>query len=136
MNRHKEVKTTKKPGKKSRFRPLVKAKRREAFYKTGKGSVGLLVRRSRVVRVIRNVRRIENVRYQELTGIETKGKKQVLYKGFPDVIVGAADAYANRVMELAAEFAKKRRKNGAKGMKLRIEDIRSAKWAIKTIAHQ
>ena len=132
-NRFKEVKKqSKHTGGKSRYRPLTQAKRRHTYFKTGKGSVGLLVRRPRVVRVIRKLREIQNERYLALSGIENDGKKkQVLYKGYTEAVVGALDAYANRIMEMAARFAKGRPKK-----KLRIEDLESAIWAIKKISRQ
>lgn len=115
--------------KKRQFRPSVKAARREKYYSTGKGSTGLLVSRPRLVRVIRNARKAQTLRYAELTGIEPKGKRQVLSRGFVDVSLGALDAYANRIMEVAATLAKGRRT-------VRIEDIECAHRMIQKITHQ
>lgn len=136
--RFKEAKGPQKSVGKSRFSNLVVAKRRQKFYTTGKGSVGVLLRSRRVVKVIRVTRAKQNERLQELTGIEPKGKRSVVFKGFSEVVIGAVDAYANLIMELAAEFAKKRRggNNRTQGLKLKVEDIMSAREIIKKIAHQ
>lgn len=114
---------------KRHFRPSVKAKRREKFYSVGKGSTGVLVSRPRVARVIRNARKIQTIRYQQITGIEPSGKRPSLSKGFVQVAVGALDAYANRLMEIAAELAQGRRT-------LRMQDINRAHEVIQKITHQ
>lgn len=114
---------------KRHFRPSVKAKRREKFYSVGKGSTGVLVSRPRVARVIRNARKVQSIRYQQITGIEPSGKRPSLSKGFVQVAVGALDAYANRLMEIAAELAQGRRT-------LRMQDINRAHEVIQKITHQ
>lgn len=124
--------------KKRHFKQATTAKRRQTFYTTGKGSVGLLVRYPRLVRNIRRIRKDQNKRFEELTGIvaeEGASKKIVLFRSFPEAAIGAIDSYANRVMELAADHAKTRR-SGKKpkvgGLKLRIEDIQFAiRWIRK-----
>ncbi len=124
--------------KKRHFKQSTTAKRRQTFYTTGKGSVGLLVRYPRLVRNIRRIRKDQNKRFEELTGIvaeEGASKKIVLFRSFPEAAIGAIDSYANRVMELAADHAKTRR-SGKKpkvgGLKLRIEDIQFAiRWIRK-----
>jgi len=125
---------SKKPAseRKRHAKPSTTAKRRNKFYSEGKGSTGVLVSRPRLTRVIRNARKAQTERYRELTGIEPKGKRAVLKRGFVDVSVGAMDAYANRIMEIAAEFAKGRR---GKSMTLRTEDIVRATQCIRRIAH-
>lgn len=107
------------------FSNSVIAKRRTAFYSTGKGSVGILVKYPRLVRHIRKIRRDQNERYKEITGA-SEDKKNVLFKSFPDVIIGAVDAYANRIMELAAAHAKSRRSDEKKGLKLKKKDLEFA----------
>lgn len=123
--------------KKHHFKPSVIAKRRKAFYTTGKGSTGVLVRHPRLVRYIRKIRKEQNKRYEQLTGgAVEEGKKIVLFHSFPDTLVGAIDAYANRIMELAADHAKGRRSQKGKppkvGMKLRKDDLIFAiRWITK-----
>ena len=119
------------------FSNTVIANRRKAFYTTGKGSVGVLVRYPRLVRHIRKIRREQNARYQEITGSEEE-KKNVLYKSFPDVIIGAIDAYANRIMELAAAHARERnrKKDSKKGLKLKITDLEFAIYWIQKLSHE
>ena len=124
---------SKKPGK-SKFRPSIQAKRRQNYYKTGKGSSGLLIRRPRVVRYIRKFRREHNLRYAEITSTDVSTKKEVMYKGVPDVFVGALDAMANQVVALAADFAKQRPHKG--GIKLRKSDLIIAMRTIKNLKSQ
>lgn len=119
---------------KGTFSNAVVAKRRKAFYSTGKGSTGVLIRYPRLVRYIRKIRSEQNKRYEELTG--SKDKKNVLFKSFPDVVIGAVDAYANRIMEFAADHAKSRNKDGKKGLKLRVEDLEFAIRWIKKFSNE
>lgn len=115
---------------KNHFKNSVIARRREAFYSTGKGSVGFLVRFPRLVRHIRKIRKDQNARYATLGGIkeDEDSNRNVLFKSFPQTLIGAVDAYANLVMELAAEHAEVRR-HPEKGLKLRKADLELAiRW--------
>jgi hypothetical protein len=128
------LKTVKKPkatGAKGHFKSSVLAKRRKAFYSTGKGSVGLLVRFPRLVRHIRKIRKDQNARYAALGGLPDEEGRSVIFKSFPTVIIGAVDAYAGRIMELAAAHAESRR-TPDKGLKLRVSDLEFAvRWISK-----
>jgi len=117
------------------FSNSVIAKRRAVFYKTGKGSVGVLVRYPRLVRYIRRIRREQNERYHEITGSSAEKKKNVLFRSFPEVLIGAVDAHANQIMELAAAHAKERHKDETKGLKLKIADLEFAIYWIKKLSH-
>lgn len=121
--------------KKRHFRPSIIAKRREAYYTTGKGSLGVVVRYPRLVRYIRKIRKEQNQRYEQLTGFAPgESKKIVVYKSFPETTIGAIDAYANRIMEFAAAHAKDRKNRKALlngndkkvGLKLKKKDIEFA----------
>lgn len=126
-NRFGSIKKPKATVKKTHFKPKTIIKRRKAFYTTGKGSVGVLIRLPRLVKLIRCIRKEQNERYKELTGDESTAKRSVLFKSFPKSINGALDAYANRLMEFAEDHAKYRRKPGSKkGLKLRKTDLEFA----------
>jgi hypothetical protein len=116
------------------FSNTVIAKRRKAFYTTGKGSVGVLIRYPRLVRYVRRIRKEQNKRYEELTG--STEKRNVLFKSFPEVLIGAVDAYANRIMEFAAAHAKARNKDENKGLKLKISDLEFAIYWIKRFSNE
>ena len=127
---------------KRHFRPSVIAKRREAFYTTGKGSVGVVIRYPRLVRYVRKIRKEQNQRYEELTGFPPgESKKIVLHKSFPDTAIGAIDAYANRIMEFAAAHAADRKnrkvqeagKEKKVGLKLKKKDIEFAVYWIRKL---
>ncbi len=127
-----------------RFRPSVIAKRREAYYTTGKGSVGLVVRYPRLVRYVRKIRKEQNLRYEQLTGsAPSDSKKIVIFKSFPNTAIGAIDAYANRIMEFAAAHASdrksKKEQNGKEkkvGLKLKKKDIEFAVYWIKRLTSE
>lgn len=137
-----------KTGSKGHFKPSVQARRRTAFYSKGKGSVGLLIRMSRLIRTIRKIRKDQTARTNRLMGIEAppeqpveagkKAKGAVLYKGFSTTLGGALDAYANRVMELAAEHARGRKNpgNAKTGLKVKPSDIEFAVRWIGRIANE
>lgn len=117
------------------FKPSVIAKRRQNYYANGKGSVGVVVRYPRLVRYIRKIRKEQNQRYEKLTGYSSESKKIVLYNSFPATTIGAIDAYANRIMEFAAEHAKARKNNKGSqktGLKLKKQDLDFAvRWIRK-----
>ena len=131
------LKEVKKPQSKSKnhFKSSVLARRRTAFYSTGKGSVGLLVRFPRLVRHIRRIRKAQNARYAALGGLPDQEGRSVIFKSFPTVIIGAIDAYANRIMELAAAHAECRR-TPDKGLKLRKEDLTFAIDWIRKLSNE
>lgn len=117
--------------KKRHYRPSVIAKRRETYYTTGKGSVGVVIRYPRLVRYIRKIRKEQNQRYEKITGFPPgDSKKIVVYRSFPDTVIGAIDAYANRIMEFAAAHAKDRKSRKGKsadgGLKLKKKDLEFA----------
>lgn len=128
----------KKPASKktNRFSSKVLANRRKAYYTTGRGSTGLLVHRNRVVRRIRAIRKDETARVQSITGYENNKEQKVIFKPFVQVAVSALDAYANRILEIASMFAKKRPHKEDAGMKLRISDLESAIELIIKLAYQ
>ena len=132
-SRLKGVKKPKSAASKNHFKNSVIARRRAAFYSTGKGSVGFLVRFPRLVRHVRKIRKDQNARYATLGGIkeDEETHRTVLFKSFPQALIGAVDAYANRVMELAAEHAEPRH-HPEKGLKLRVADLEFAiRWIAK-----
>ena len=137
-SRLKETKKPRSTGSKNHFKTSVIARRREAFYTTGKGGVGLLIRFPRLVRHIRRIRKDQNARYVELGGIpedDEKNHRSVLFKSFSQTVIGAIDAYANRVMEFASEHAESRR-HPEKGLKLRASDLEFAIRWIKKISSE
>jgi histone H3/H4 len=130
-----EAKQKKKRAGKSRLRPSTQSKRRQKYYKTGEGSVGLLVRRPRVVRFIRKIRETQNERIAKITGSGTStSKKNVISRGCVDVMTGALDARANQLMDQAFQFAKHRKKKG--GLKIRRADLELARSNIAKIKRQ
>ena len=127
---------------KRHFRPSVIAKRREAYYSTGKGSIGVVVRYPRLLRYVRKIRKEQNDRYEKLTGFDpSESKKIVVFKSFPLTTIGAIDAYANRIMEFAASHANDRKnrksvKDGKErkvGLKLKKKDIEFATFWIRKL---
>jgi len=113
---------------KDSFKPSVKSQRKKYYFKQGEGSVGVCIRRPRLLRFMRNIRK-----HSKVTGLTTKSTKQVFYKGYTDVVIGAVDAYTNRLLETAAGYAKQR-KSGT-GLKLRKSDLEEARKLIIKISH-
>ncbi len=130
-----EVKMKKKRPGKSRYRPSTQAKRRETYYSKGAGKSGLLLRRPRLVRHLRHIRKEQTARYAEITGSDTSGDKtQVIYKGCVDVFMGALDARANQIMEMARDLVSERPHKG--GMKVRNRDLINATRIIARLRTQ
>ena len=119
-------------GKPRSLKPRIIAQKRGEAYRNAKG---VLVRLTRVVRRVRDIRRRENKRTSELTGLPLPEKEEkVIFKPFATVVTGALDATARRMMEFASDVAKQRtiNKKPGTGMRLKISDLEmAAKWLPK-----
>lgn len=119
-------------GKAGTLLPSIIAKKRGEAFRIAKG---VIVRPTRVVRRVREIRRREVERTAKLAGLPLPEKEdKVIYKPFATVVTKGLDACAKWQMEFAADIAKQRSasKRPGSGMKLRRSDLELAqKWIVK-----
>ena len=104
------------------------SKRRQAFFTTGKGGQGLLVRSSRIFRHLKRIRDEANEEYNNVAGDYFKGigKRKAISKAYIQTISAANDALANRIMALAYDFAVERNGGKKEGLTLLNRDLDKA----------
>lgn len=129
--RFKPLRPKKSTGK--RLKRLTRAKKRAEH---AKQTPGLLVRRTKVSRAVRESFRAQIDRFKEMTGIDPKGKKPMITRDFVEVLTAVLDAYGNFIMEMAEPLALNRKSKGSKtkGLKLYTQDVLSSSQIIHKIA--
>lgn len=92
-----------------------------------KGGRGVCIKQRRCMTTLRRIRKSFPDSFKDLL-MHTKDKKQNISPTFSEVMTGALDALANRVMELAQGYAEHRvgSTKSATGMKMLRRDLEAA----------
>jgi len=104
---------------KNHFQPKILAKRRENHYKN---AIGIYIRFPRAARRFKRIRKEQNKAYKQMTGIDNTSN--IICKSYTETIIGALDAYANLLVNIA-------KKKNEKGKKLHKSDLEFAEKMIK-----
>ena len=123
--------------KKEPFKASVKNERKKYYFKQGEGSVGVCIRRPRLLKFMRETRKNLAPKLMTTTNKNGKKTKEVFYKGYTDVVIGALDAYTNMLLKTAMECAKQRQNKSGKvvGLKLNKTDLELAKKLITKLTY-
>lgn len=116
--------------KKRHFKRSTMARKSAAYYSKGKGSVGMIIRRSRVFNWTRKC--VAN-RISSMSNIllQSKRSRWNVAKSFVDPVAAALDSTAAQVMKLAYDFARPKDAdpNDKRGVKLCAHHMHKAiKW--------